>query len=96
MILQCSSLRTISLEQWSSTVGRQLVPPRGRVVMARDIFGCCHWSCYWYLVHRGQDARDSSASHKHNMSVVSRVRSPPWTHVPQDLETCLRMFMVTL
>ena len=26
MILKCHSLRTISLEQWSSTVGRQLVP----------------------------------------------------------------------
>ena len=53
------------------------------------------WS-YWYLVRRGQDAWEGSASHKHNMSVVSRVRGSPGTHVPQDLETCLRMFMVAL
>ena len=30
------------------------------------------------------------------MSVVSRVRGSPGTHVPQDLEMCLRMFMVVL
>ena len=64
--------------------------------MARDTFACCHWSCYWYLVSRGQDAQDGSASHKHNMSVMSRVRGSPGTHVPQDLETCLRVFMVAL
>ena len=53
------------------------------------------WS-YWYLVRRGQDAWEGSTSHKYNMSVVSRVRGSPGTHVPQDLETCLRMFMVAL
>ena len=76
------SLRTTSLKQWSSTVGRQ----RG---LPGDIWQCpetflvvATGSCYWYLVGRGQDAQDSS-THTNtsqrmihpNMSMVSRVRN---------------------